>query len=206
MARCRACAVGFCGTGGSNHLAGLGYDAAGNMTGDGQYTYTFNAEGLQASTTASSQTYTYDGDGRRVKKSDGKTYWYSGGGELLVETDQSGNVLNQYVYFAGGRVARKSSLGTVSYYFGEPAGRTRTVTGATGVACNEADYYLFGGEQTHGNTCDQNYHFAGMYRDGETANDYTWFRMYESNLGRWMTPDPLAGDISNPNPSIATPT
>jgi len=56
----------------------------------------------------------------------------------------------------------------------------------------------FGGEQTHGNTCDQNYHFAGMYRDGETANDYTWFRMYESNLGRWMTPDPLAGDISNP--------
>jgi len=30
----------------------------------------------------------------------------------------------------------------------------------------------FGGEQTHGNTCDQNFHFAGMYRDGETANDF----------------------------------
>jgi RHS repeat-associated protein len=37
-----------------------------------------------------------------------------------------------------------------------------------------------------------------MYRDGETGNDYTQFRMYESNLGRWMSPDPLAGDISNP--------
>ena len=84
------------------------------------------------------------------------------------------------------------------YYFEEPAGRTRTITGATGVPCNEADYYLFGGEQTHGKTCDQNYHFAGMYRDGETANDYTQFRMYESNLGRWMTPDPLGGDILNP--------
>ena len=86
----------------------------------------------------------------------------------------------------------------MTYYFEEPAGRTRTITGANGVACNEADYYLFGGEQTHGNTCDQNYHFAGMYRDGETANDYTQFRMYESNLGRWMTPDPVAGDITNP--------
>ena len=98
----------------------------------------------------------------------------------------------------GRRVARKDGSGDVYYYFEEPVGRTRTMTGATGVACNEADYYLFGGEQSHGNTCDQNYHFAGMYRDGETGNDYTQFRMYESNLGRWMTPDPVAGDISNP--------
>jgi RHS repeat-associated protein len=138
-------------------------------------------------------------DGRRVKKSNGRTYWFSSvTGNLLVETDGSGTVLNQYIYFGGRRVARKDGSGDVTYYFEEPAGRTRTMTGATGVACNEADYYLFGGEQSHGNTCDQNYHFAGMYRDGETGNDYTQFRMYESNLGRWMTPDPLAGDITNP--------
>jgi RHS repeat-associated protein len=95
-------------------------------------------------------------------------------------------------------VARKDGSGNVFYYFEEPAGRTRTVTNATGVACNEADYYLFGGEQTHGNTCNQNYHFAGMYRDSETGNDATQFRMYESNLGRWMSPDPVAGDVTNP--------
>jgi RHS repeat-associated protein len=186
-------------TDGSNHLSGFGYDAAGNMTNDGLYTYTYNAEGQQASTSAASQTYTYDGDGRRVKKSNGRTYWFSSvTGNLLVETDGSGTVLNQYIYFGGRRVARKDGSGNVTYYFEEPAGRTRTITGANGAPCNEADYYLFGGEQSHGNTCDQNYHFAGMYRDGETGNDYTQFRMYESNLGRWMTPDPLAGDISNP--------
>jgi RHS repeat-associated protein len=186
-------------TDGSNHLSGFGYDAAGNMTNDGLYTYTYNAEGQQASTSAASQTYTYDGDGRRVKKSNGRTYWFSSvTGNLLVETDGSGTVLSQYIYFGGRRVARKDGSGNVYYYFEEPVGRTRTMTGATGVACNEADYYLFGGEQSHGNTCDQNYHFAGMYRDGETGNDYTQFRMYESNLGRWMTPDPVAGDITNP--------
>jgi RHS repeat-associated protein len=191
--------VGAPPTDGLNHLSGFSYDAAGNMLGDGLYTYTYNAEGLQVSTSASSQTYTYDGDGRRVKKSNGTTYWFSGvTGALLVETDASGNVLSQYIYLGGRRVARKDGSGNVFYYFEEPAGRTRTVTNASGVACNEADYYLFGGEQTHGNTCNQNYHFAGMYRDSETGNDATQFRMYESNLGRWMSPDPLGGDVTNP--------
>jgi RHS repeat-associated protein len=40
-----------------------------------------------------------------------------------------------------------------------------------------------------------------MERDTETANDHTWFRGYEWNLGRWMSPDPAglaAADPSNP--------
>jgi RHS repeat-associated protein len=37
-----------------------------------------------------------------------------------------------------------------------------------------------------------------MERDAETGNDHAWFRYYEQNLGRWMSPDPLAGDITNP--------
>jgi RHS repeat-associated protein len=40
--------------------------------------------------------------------------------------------------------------------------------------------------------------FAGMERDTETGNDHTWFRGYEQNLGRWMSPDLLGGDITNP--------
>jgi RHS repeat-associated protein len=125
----------------------------------------------------------------------------------MVHLDAAGNLMadgtgvgtHSYQWDAEGRrVAWKDGSGNVYYYFEEPAGRTRTITGANGVACNEADYYLFGGEQTHGNTCDQNYRFAGMYRDGETGNDYTQFRMYESNLGRWMTPDLLGGDVMNP--------
>jgi RHS repeat-associated protein len=44
------------------------------------------------------------------------------------------------------------------------------------------------------NTCAQNYKFTGMERDSETGNDHTWFRNYASNLGRWLTPDPLPGE------------
>ena len=37
-----------------------------------------------------------------------------------------------------------------------------------------------------------------MERDTETGNDHAWFRNYERNLGRWMSPDLLAGDVTNP--------
>ena len=30
------------------------------------------------------------------------------------------------------------------------------------------------------------------------ADDHTLFRKYASNLCRWLSPDPLAGDITNP--------
>jgi len=47
--------------------------------------------------------------------------------------------------------------------------------------------------------CAQNYKFTGMERDAETINnDHTWFRSYASNLGRWLSPDPLGGSIVNP--------
>ena len=35
-------------------------------------------------------TYTYDGDGQRVKKSNGKLYWYGINGEVLAESDLAG--------------------------------------------------------------------------------------------------------------------
>ena len=47
-------------------------------------------------------------------------------------------------------------------------------------------------------TCAQNYKFAGMERDAETSHDHTMFRQYASNLGRWMSPDPVAGQVTNP--------
>ena len=49
--------------------SGFSYDSSGNMTGDGVYTYAWNAESLLKN--AHSVNYTYDGDGKRVEKSSG---------------------------------------------------------------------------------------------------------------------------------------
>jgi RHS repeat-associated protein len=48
------------------------------------------------------------------------------------------------------------------------------------------------------NTCAQNYKFTGLERDAESGLDKTVNRMYTSNLGRWLSPDPRGGVLSDP--------
>ena len=86
-----------------NHLSGFGYDLSGNTTGDGVNSYSWNAESQL--TASAGVNYLYDGDGRRVSKSSGTLYWYGSGGDILSETDASGNTIAEYVFFGGKRVA-----------------------------------------------------------------------------------------------------
>jgi len=87
----------------SNHVSAFAYDASGNATSDDLYSYSWDAESELK--TAAGVNYLYDGDGRRVEKVGSKLYWYGAGGEILAETDASGGLINEYVYFAGRRVA-----------------------------------------------------------------------------------------------------
>ncbi len=76
----------------------MSYDAAGNLTTDtytGEGTRTYDAENrmTQAWANGQWQTYSYDGDGRRVKRNvNGTETWqvYGLGGELLAEYAQNG--------------------------------------------------------------------------------------------------------------------
>ena len=181
--------------------SGYQYDAAGDMLNDLTNTYTWNGE-MQL-TSAAGVTYTYDGDGKRVEKSSGTYYWFSPSGTILAETDTSGNTQNEYIYFSNGRVARdyyNSTNQTWSqyYYFGDQIGSEQLITNATGTVCYDSDYTPFGYQMAYTTSCPQNYNFADMELDSETGNYHTWFRYYEPNLGRWMSPDLLAGDPTNP--------
>jgi RHS repeat-associated protein len=175
---------------------GFSYDASGDVTNDGVYTYAWNAE--QHLKSAASVTYTYDGDLRRVEKSSGTLYWYTPAGVPLAETDTSGNTLNEYVFFGSARVARRDSSGNVYYYFEDHLGTATTLSNASGVLCYDADFLPFGYERAYVTSCAQNYKFTGLERDGETGLDHTLNRKYDSTLGRWLTPDPKRGDTSDP--------
>ena len=72
---------------------------------------TYDAENriASASTTAGTFTYTYDAEGNRVEKSGGGSgtlYWYMTPG-IVAESDLSGNLKSEYVFFNGERVARR---------------------------------------------------------------------------------------------------
>ena len=83
------------------------------MLADGTNTYTWNAE--SQITKAAGVNYTYDGDGDRVQKSNGKIYWYGAGSEILDESDASGNITDEYVFFGGKRIAHRVVSGNAIY-------------------------------------------------------------------------------------------
>jgi RHS repeat-associated protein len=140
----------------------------------------------------------YDGDGLRVEKSSGTLYWRSYSGQVVEETNTSGNMQRDYIFFAGRRIAWRNSSGNVYYYFADALGSTRTVTNATGSTCFDADYYPYGQENDFNTSCSPTYKFTGYEYDSETGNYYAYARYYDPRIGRFMTTDPLGGDASNP--------
>jgi RHS repeat-associated protein len=171
--------------------AGFGYDAAGNMTGDGLCTYSWDVEGRQTSvggTGCTATSYTYDGDGKRVKKSSGKLYWYGMNADALLETDLSGNNPIEYVFFGGKRLARRDASGNVSFYLSDHLGSSRVVTSAAGAILDDSDFYPFGGERVVQSSSGNTYKFTGKERDPESGNDYFPARYLANSLGRWLSP------------------
>lgn len=192
-------------TDGYNHLVATGYtyDNAGDMTDDAANAYFYDAEhrliqvnGTLGSCSSATACYVYDGDGLRVKKSTGLLYWRSTAGDALAESNLSGGIQVERVFFAGRQIAAISSGTTVNYFFSDALGTNHTVTNATGTPCYDASFTPYGQEVLNPNisqTCSPNYRFTGYEYDSETGNYYAFARYYSSRLGRFMTPDPAQG-------------
>jgi len=121
------------------------YDAAGNMTYDATAGLSYNFDQENRLTGAAGYAYTYDGDGNRVRKSTSSTgtlYWYMTPG-IVGESDLSGNLTDEYVFFDGERVARKSTNG-VFYYFSDHLKTASVITDASGNIKSESDFYPLG--------------------------------------------------------------
>ena len=206
---------------------GISYDSDGDMTQDTAFTYTYDAENRIITASGMSggpYCYTYDGNGLRVMKAHASggsctgtvtvdmLYWRNVAGNTIAETDGSGSTTNssynEYIFFAGRRIAQSNpSSSAVYFYFVDHLGSTRVVTNAAGSACYEADFLPYGTENTpsgFSNSCSTSYKFTGYERDAETAygtssgNDYAFARYFNARLGRFMSGDPLDGDISDP--------
>jgi RHS repeat-associated protein len=184
---------------------GISYDPSGNMLTDGLNTYSYNAESEIKS--AAGVNYTYDGDGNRLEKSNGKIYWYGAGTEILDESDLNGNFTGEYVFFGGKRVARRDvASGNIFYYADDMLGSSRTIVQAGQTApCYDADFYPYGGERDIVNTCPQNYKFEGKERDTETNNDDFGARYYSWRFGRWLSVDWSSVPAPVPYANLANP-
>jgi RHS repeat-associated protein len=199
----------------NNQLSGspYQYDAAGNMTNDGNHTYFYDGEnrliqvdGTLGTCSSATACYTYDAFGRRAEKMTGSTkldYIYDLAENVLSEwcTNCGGYTgpTAEYILMSGNFVAEYKNSTT---YFPHPdhLGSTRLLTGLNQGVVQNLDYLPFG-ELNSSNSGYSTHMFTGDERDSETNLDHTWFRQYSSQLGRWMHPDPAglaAVDPSNP--------
>ncbi len=136
-----------------------------------------------------------------MQKSDGTLYWYGLGGQVLEETNLSGTLKAEYIFFGGKHIARRDPNGAVHYYFADHLGSTDIVTNATGTIEEESEYYPFGGERVITDLgIGNNYKFTGKERDPETALDYFGARYYGNAIGRFITPDFPFADQDRRNP------
>ena len=176
-----------------NRLTGFGYDAAGNMTSNGNASYTYDAENHIIS--AGGYTYSYDGDGNRVKKANGSAgtiYWRDASSEVINESNLAGTMQNEYIFFSGERMARFDvPTGHKHYYFSNHLGSASVITSDLGVIQEELDYYPYGGEIAITNGDPNNYKFTGKERDSESGLDNFGARYHASTMGRWMVPDAI---------------
>ena len=160
--------------------------------------------GSPAGTTVA--TYVYNALGQRVERSGSGVpssplyEVYDAFGNLAFVTN-NGTTGESLIGLGGRNFAKYTPSGTF-FLHGDALGSTFYATDWTGQNWPQAALYDPWGQQwvmwTGGyGTIDDRY--AGMQeRDAESGLDPTPYRMYASSYGRWLSPDPIAGDPSNP--------
>jgi RHS repeat-associated protein len=200
-----------------NANQGSGYDAAGDVTFDGNVHYLYNANGQICAVESYDPTldtmimtgYIYDADGNRVARGmitswgscDPSANGFSTQSDYV--RDQADNQLSEFVPDANGNIKLEHTnvwaAGTLMatdddiethYYLNDWLGTRRVQTDYSGVVEQDCMSLPYGDSET----CTpppSGALFTGKERDSESGNDYFGARYYASVTGRWLSPDRL---------------
>ena len=144
--------------------------------------------------------YGYDGAGLRVKKVAGATttrYIFSGVKVIAeyVNGAAVGSPAREYIYSGSALLA--TIEGSTTTYHHQDHLSVRMNTDSNGAVVGQQGNYPFG-EAWYTSSATTKWRFTSYERDSESGNDYANFRYHANRLGRFLTPDPLAGRITNP--------
>jgi RHS repeat-associated protein len=189
----------------NNKRDGITYDAAGNLTNDGQG-YTYDASGQQA--TASYSGYSlqqmYDGDRLRVKRVENgtSTYYLRStvlGGQIVAELNASGSMTRGFVY-EGGQLLAVQQNNQVSWMHEDPVAKSKRVTNSSGNVVSTVELDPWGGDTNRSsNEGFQPRRFTSYDRDGNASDD-AMHRRYNRWFSRFDQPDPYDGSYNLTNP------
>lgn len=138
--------------------------------------------------------YTFNGAGQRIKKvtqTETRIFHYDLLGHLIAETNQTGQMLAEYVYLGDQLLAMIKPGELVYYYHNDHLGTPQVLTDATQTVAWKATYTPFGEAVTSIATVENPFRFPGQYYDAETGLHYNYYRYYNPPIGRYLTPDPI---------------
>jgi len=179
----------------------FGYDLNGNLTGDGTWTYTWDAANrlTKASRTGEVWEWTYNGRGQRVaEKLNGVVQWKLRWCGLTLKVMAKPDGSDTRRFFAQG-LQRTTVAGglptTLAYFtFRDHLGSVREVTNAAGALQKRYAYDPWGRRTETLNAAgsfDPQVGFTGHYFHGATGLHIAHFRAYSAELGRWLNRDPI---------------
>jgi RHS repeat-associated protein len=187
---------------GNNQInsAGYSYGLQGNMTADGVHTYAYDAEGNLINVDGGSTiTETYNALGWRVEANASGTvvdYQHDAAGQMIGGAWPGGS--NQFMYFRGGLLAQYWSGDGARFAHINGLGSTQQFTDWTGGNPMDTLFYPWGQPGPTNSSVEALW--AG-FDDGNGWLLHEWqtdTRRYTQSASRWFTPDPLGGDVTNP--------
>ncbi len=176
--------------------ATVSYDSNGDLTGDGAYTSTWDADGNTAQ--INSVTLTYDAFDRMVEQARGASYTqivYSPLGRKLALMS-AGVLVKAFVPLPGGATAVYTSSGLAYYRHPDWLGSSRVASTPSRTTYSDVAYAPYGESYVSSGTTDLS--FTGQNQDTISGMYDFLFREYNPVHGRWISPDPAGLAVVNP--------
>jgi RHS repeat-associated protein len=128
---------------------------------------------------------------KKVTQTETRIFHYDLKGRLIAETNQSGQMLAEYVYLGDQPLAMIRPGEVVYYYHNDHLGTPQVLTDGNGTVAWKATYTPFGEAVASVQAVENPFRFPGQYYDQETGLHYNYFRYYNPQTGRYITPDPI---------------
>lgn len=181
-----------------------GYDANGNMTSrleDGKaYLLTYDSENrlttVENLATGQTTTFTYDGDGTRVRVAIGSTTTVYI--DNYYEKNTSTGVVTKYYYTGSQRVAMRVGASTWYFLLTDHLGSTAKTATSSGTLYGELRYRAWGENRYSWGTTPTTYHFTGQREESTIGLYFYSARWYDTALGRFTQADTIVPEPGNP--------
>lgn len=196
----------------NNRMIGtdIAFDANGNLTSKPGATFTWDMKNRLRefdNGTDTQASYTYDPFGRRIKKTvttgstTTTTYFLWDGDQLLAEYNGSGALTKRYAYLGGYAPAQVADVNgateTIYDVHTDHLDTPKFLTNQTGAVVWRARHEAYGeaivNENPDGDSTNVtfNLRFPGQYFDAESGLHYNHFRYYDTEVGRYISADPI---------------